>query len=127
MPSAQDIASKMAYISGRLTAGGRNKEMLEWLREYKKLKEELEEAKATEATASDTTAKKILETTAPETMAEVSQTKARRVAFKEPVDHDSPDEEVVKVAAGNENGKEMITLRLDQRRDKITITEKLEE
>lgn len=66
MPSVQDIASKLAYITGQLTAGGTNKQMLEWWRDYKNLNEELKEAKATEATAADTTAKESSETTAPE-------------------------------------------------------------
>ncbi len=104
MPSAQDIASKLAYITGQLTAGGTNKQMLEWWREYKKLNEELKEAKATEATAPDTTAEETLETTAPETTAKeapettapettakASLTKARKITFKEPSDHGSPD------------------------------------
>lgn len=85
----------MAYLSGRLTAGGTNKEMLEWWREYEKLEEELEEARATKATAPDTTAKETLETTAPEITTDTSQTKVRKVTFKKPSDHGSPDEEEV--------------------------------
>jgi ABC-type uncharacterized transport system ATPase subunit len=84
MPSAQDIASKLAYITGQLTAGGDNQQMKESYMEYKKLKKELEEAKATETTAPETTTKEAPETTAPETTAEASHTKARKVTFKEP-------------------------------------------
>ncbi|EFY87821.1 hypothetical protein MAC_06188 [Metarhizium acridum CQMa 102] len=46
MPSAQDIASKLAYITGQLTAGGTNAQMKAWYDEYKKLNVELKEAKA---------------------------------------------------------------------------------
>lgn len=46
MPSAQDIASKLAHITGLLNAGGTNAQMKEWYEEYKKLRVELEQAKA---------------------------------------------------------------------------------
>lgn len=45
MPSAQEIASKLAQISARLTAGGTNAQMKEWYDEYKKLDAELKAAK----------------------------------------------------------------------------------
>lgn len=46
MPSAQDIASKLAHITGLLNAGGTNAQMKEWYEEYKKLRVELEQARA---------------------------------------------------------------------------------
>ncbi len=55
MPSAQDIASKLAQISAKLTAGGKNAQMKEWYDEYKKLKAELEaELEAPQTTAPKT-------------------------------------------------------------------------
>lgn len=55
MPSAQEIASKLAQISAQLNAGGTNAQMKEWYDEYKKLVEELEAAKAMQTTAPKTT------------------------------------------------------------------------
>ncbi|KAH9214911.1 hypothetical protein DL95DRAFT_299830 [Leptodontidium sp. 2 PMI_412] len=78
MPSKQEIASKLAYLSGQLNAGGRNKQMMEWWREYQKLKEEFEEAKAREATARDTAAEESLETTAKETWRQPPQRPRRQ-------------------------------------------------
>ncbi|UNI16353.1 hypothetical protein JDV02_002790 [Purpureocillium takamizusanense] len=52
MTSMQDIASKLAYIKGQLTAGGTNAQMKEWYTEYKTLNKELEEAKAAKSKAS---------------------------------------------------------------------------
>lgn len=49
MPSAQDIASRLAYITGLLSAGGTNAQMKGWYEEYKKLNVELKEAKALQA------------------------------------------------------------------------------
>lgn len=46
MSSIADITSKLAYITGKLTAGGTNAEMKEWYDEHKKLNEELVAAKA---------------------------------------------------------------------------------
>lgn len=79
--------------------------MMAWWREYKKLNEELEEAKTREATTPDiaaeetvvttapnATAEETVETTAPEITAQAAETKARKVAFKEPSDHGSADE-----------------------------------
>lgn len=51
MSSAEDIASKLAQISARLTAGGKNAQMKEWYDEYKKLQAELQAAKARQTTA----------------------------------------------------------------------------
>jgi hypothetical protein len=55
MPSAQEIASKLAQISAQLTMGGTNAQMKEWYEEYKKLDVELKTAKATQTTAPKTT------------------------------------------------------------------------
>jgi hypothetical protein len=55
MPSAQDIASKLAQISAQLTAGGTNAKMKKWYDEYKQLVEELRAAKAIQTTAPKTT------------------------------------------------------------------------
>lgn len=55
MPSAQEIASKLAQISAQLTAGGTNAQMKEWYNEYKQLVEELKAAKAMQTTALKTT------------------------------------------------------------------------
>jgi len=51
MPSAQEIASKLAQISAQLIAGGTNAQMKEWYDEYKQLVKELKVAKATQTTA----------------------------------------------------------------------------
>lgn len=55
MPSAQEIASKLAQISAQLTMGGTNAQMKEWYTEYKKLNEELKEAKAQQTKAPPST------------------------------------------------------------------------
>jgi hypothetical protein len=55
MPSAQEIASKVAQISAQLTVGGTNAQMKKWYNEYKKLLEELKAAKAIQPTAPKTT------------------------------------------------------------------------
>ncbi|KAK2591038.1 hypothetical protein QQS21_011270 [Conoideocrella luteorostrata] len=47
--SAADIASKLAYITGQLHAGGTNAQMKEWYEEYKKLNVELQATKAAQA------------------------------------------------------------------------------
>jgi hypothetical protein len=47
-------ASKLAGISGWLTAGGTNAQMKEWYEEYKILKEELKAANAIQTTAPKT-------------------------------------------------------------------------
>ena len=54
MPSAGDIAAKLAEISGLLNSGGTNAQMKEWYFEYKRLSTELEEAKATQTAAPTT-------------------------------------------------------------------------
>jgi hypothetical protein len=46
MPSAEDIASKLAQISGKLIAGGTNAQMKDWYDEYKELVKECKVAKA---------------------------------------------------------------------------------
>lgn len=84
MPSAQDIASKLAYISGQLAAGGTNKQMLEWWGEYKKLDKELKVAKATQATAPDTTAEETRETTAKEARETTAKEALETTAKKAP-------------------------------------------
>jgi hypothetical protein len=55
MPSAQDIASKMAQISAQLTAGGTNAQMKDWYIEYQELVKELKAAKAMQTTPSKPT------------------------------------------------------------------------
>jgi hypothetical protein len=55
MPSAQEIASKLAQISAMLTTGGTNAQMKEWYDEYKQLVEELKAAKTMQTTAPKTT------------------------------------------------------------------------
>jgi hypothetical protein len=55
MPSAQDIASKLAQISAQLNAGGTNAQMKQWYDEYKQLVEELKAAKVMQTTAPKTT------------------------------------------------------------------------
>lgn len=55
MTSAEDIASKLAHISGLLNAGGTNAQMKEWYEEYKKLNVELEQAKASQTKESKAT------------------------------------------------------------------------
>lgn len=55
MPSAEDIASKLAQASAQLTAGGTNAQMKKWYNEYKQLVEELRTAKAIQTTAPKTT------------------------------------------------------------------------
>lgn len=55
MPSAQEIASKLAQISAQLNAGGTNAQMKNWYDEYKQLVEELKAAKAMQTTAPKTT------------------------------------------------------------------------
>lgn len=57
MTSMQDIASKLAYIKGQLTAGGTNAQMKERYFEYKKLTAELDEAKAAKAKPSQSSSK----------------------------------------------------------------------
>lgn len=56
MTSAEDIASKLAYVTGQLNARGTNAQMREWYTEYKKLKEELKAAEAMRTTTASTTA-----------------------------------------------------------------------
>jgi hypothetical protein len=58
MPSEEEIASKLAQISGQLNAGGPNAQMKKWYNEYKQLHEErkaAKEAKAIQTTAPKTT------------------------------------------------------------------------
>jgi hypothetical protein len=55
MPSAEEIASKLAEISALLTAGGTNVQMKKWYYEHQKLSEELKAAKAIQKTARKTT------------------------------------------------------------------------
>ncbi|KAI1291673.1 hypothetical protein F5Y03DRAFT_376095 [Xylaria venustula] len=90
MPSAKDIASKLAYVNGMLIAGGTNKQMREWWTEYKKLSEELKETKAAGVSTPDPTAEKTVKTTAPDTVeTKTSQKKHRKITFKEPTDDGS--------------------------------------
>ncbi|KAM3513137.1 hypothetical protein MY11210_003249 [Beauveria gryllotalpidicola] len=49
MSSVKDIRSKLAHITGKLTAGGTNAQMKEWYDEYKILNEELKAVEAAEA------------------------------------------------------------------------------
>ncbi|KAM3461724.1 hypothetical protein NHJ6243_004806 [Beauveria neobassiana] len=49
MTSVKDIKSKLAEITGKLTAEGTNAQMKEWYQEYNKLNEELKAAEAAEA------------------------------------------------------------------------------
>ncbi|KGQ11681.1 hypothetical protein BBAD15_g2598 [Beauveria bassiana D1-5] len=49
MTSVKDIKSKLAEITGKLTAGGTNAQMKEWYQEYNKLNAELKAAEAAEA------------------------------------------------------------------------------
>lgn len=62
MPSAQEIAAKLAHISGQLIPVGKNAQMKEWYMEYEQLvidlkaaKDELKAAMAMQTTASKST------------------------------------------------------------------------
>ena len=47
--SEKDIASKLAEIKAKLTAGGTNADMKEWYTEYKSLTEELKNVRKAKA------------------------------------------------------------------------------
>ncbi|AEO63212.1 uncharacterized protein THITE_2108136 [Thermothielavioides terrestris NRRL 8126] len=96
MTSAQDIASKLAYVSGQLNAGGKNKQMLEWFREYKKLREELKQAKAAEAKAA--------EAKAAEAKAAATESDTAAGETRESASSPSVAEEVPEGAAGEAPG-----------------------
>ncbi|KAI0101557.1 hypothetical protein GGR51DRAFT_574945 [Nemania sp. FL0031] len=91
MVSAQDIASQLAYMNGKLTEGGTNTQMREWWTEYKRLREELKEAKAaggsTPNSTTDTTVEETAQTAASDTVeTKTSQKKNRKVTIREPTD-----------------------------------------
>lgn len=56
MPSVEDIESKKAEMTAKLTAGGKNAEMMEWYAEYKRLDAELVAAKAARVEAASNSA-----------------------------------------------------------------------
>jgi hypothetical protein len=86
MPSAQEIASKLAQTSAWLNMGGTNAQMKEWYNEYKQLVEELKAAKAVQTTAPKTTCHAV-QTTAPMTTCHTAQTIAPKTTC-----HSDPDD-----------------------------------
>ena len=78
----KDLASRIGALKGLLTAGGPNREMLAWFREYKTLEAELkEEKRANQATSATEQPPKEDKVDTDGLPAGSNNTKSRYVAF----------------------------------------------